>query len=168
MKKALFTLALMCVCIGANAQTWQTETIAGDELLGTKSCTAYFYTEGDEENNKSFIMFGDTNEDFNICLSTGVFDFSGGGASKGKLVKGLVGIYDENGKLIKKFDDYCFESVGSFYNKIHSNKYSKMGGNNKKNAKVIIEHLRNNKGFVRFVIPLFDDVPLDFKVNCMK
>ena len=43
-----------------------------------------------------------------------------------------------------------------------------MGGNNKKNAKVIIEHLRNNKGFVRFVIPLFDDVPLDFKVNCMK
>ena len=167
MKKALTTIIMAFVAVLAFAQGWQTQTIAGDELLGTKSCTAYIFS-ADEDANKTFIVFSDTNEDFNICLSTGVFDFNGIGANKGKLVKGLVGLYDENGKLIKKFDDYCFESVGSFYNKLHSNKYSKMGGNNKKNAKLIIEHLKNNKGFVRFVIPCFDDVPLDFKVNCMK
>ena len=69
------------VAVLAFAQGWQTQTIAGDELLGTKSCTAYIFC-ADEDANKTFIVFSDTNEDFNICLSTGVFDFNGNGANK--------------------------------------------------------------------------------------
>ena len=82
-------------------------------------------------------MIQNTNnaEDFNLCVASSIFDFNGDGASGGKMVRGLVGIYDENGKLIKKYEKYCFESIGSFNDKIHSNKYSNMGGNNKNNAK---------------------------------
>ncbi len=165
MKKLFFTFLTLCISIAVNAQAWKAESITGDELLGTKSCTAYVFQ--DDENIKSFIMFNDNAEDFNLCIASGVFDFNGDGASGGKIVRGLVGLYDENGKLIKKYDKYCFESIESFYNKVHSNKYSNMGGNNKKNAKNIIEHLKNGKGSVRFVIPLFQSVPFDFTVPCM-
>lgn len=165
MKKILFTLVMLCVSITVNAQAWVTEHIEGDELLGTKSCTGYTYQ--DEEKIKTLILFDDKEEDFYIWSETGVFDFNGEGASGGKLVRGLVGIYDENGKLIKKYDKYCFEAVGTFYNKVHSNRYSNMGGNNRKNAKNIIEHLKKKKGSVRFFIPVYNGLPFDFTVPCM-
>lgn len=165
MKKFIFTLLTLCVSITVNAQSWIVDTIAGDELLGTKSCIGYAFQ--DVENGKEFIIYDNNNEDFYLCVESEVFDFDGGGASGGKMVRGLVGIYDENGKLIKKYEKYCFESVGSFYNKVHSNKYSNMGGNNKKNAKNIIEHLKKGKGSVRFVLPLYQSFQFDFTVPCM-
>ena len=165
MKNFLFALLTLCFSITINAQTWKVDTIEADELLGTKACIAYCFQ--DVENGKEFIIYDDNNEDFNLCVASGVFDFDGDGASGGKIVRGLVGIYDENGKLIKKYDKYCFESIGSFYDKVHSNKYSNMGGNNKKNAKNIIEHLKNGKGSVRFVIPLYQSFQFDFTVHCM-
>lgn len=166
MKKWIITLLVWCVSVTVNAQSWIVDTIVGDELLGTKSCIGYTFQ--DVENGKEFIIYDDNNEDFFLCVESGVFDFDGDGASGGKIVRGLVGIYDENNKLIKKYDKYCFESVGSFYNKVHSNKYSNMGGNNKKNAKNIIEHLKNGKGSVRFIVPLYQSYQLDFTVPCMK
>ena len=165
MKKWIITLLVWCVTLTVNAQFWRVDTIAGDELLGTKDCIGYSFQDAD--NDREFIIYDNSNEDFYLCIESGIFDFNGGGASGGKMVRGLVGIYDENGKLIKKYENYCFESVGSFYNKIHSNKYSNMGGNNKKNAKNIIEHLKNGKGSVRFVIPLYQSYQMDFTVQCM-
>lgn len=166
MKKFIFSFLALFTCMTVNAQSWKEETIEGDELLGTKTQAAYVFQDG--ENGKTFIMFENETEDFNLCVSSAVFDFNGGGASGGKIVRGLVGLYDENGKLIKKYDKYCFESIGSFYDKVHSNKYTNMGGNNKKNAKNIIEYLKNAKGSVRFVIPLYQSFQFDFTVPCMK
>lgn len=165
MKKFIFYFIVWCISLTMNAQFWRVDTIAGDELLGTKSRICYSFQ--DMVNGREFIIYDNSNDDFYLCIESGIFDFNGGGASGSKIVRGLVGIYDDNGKLIKKYENYCFESVGTFYNKVHSNKYSNMGGNNKKNAKNIIEHLKNGKCSVRFVLPLYQSFRFDFTVPSM-
>ena len=45
MKKFIFTLLTLCVSITVDAQSWIVDTIAGDELLGTKSCIGYAFQE---------------------------------------------------------------------------------------------------------------------------
>lgn len=165
MKKIIFILIMMCACLSINAQEWKTIQIDGDELMGTQSCKAFVYQQN--EDSWSFIQFDYMTDDFILKAPNSVFDFTGKGASGGKLVKGIVGFYDDNGKLIEKIDTYCFESLSSYYNQVHSNKYSKMGGNNKKNAKKIIDYLHNNKGSVRFIIPLYNSTSFDFTVSCL-
>lgn len=148
-----------------NAQSWHAKTIKGDELLGIEQSSAFVFEV--EEKNWSFVIYNNKPDDFHIYAANSVFDFMNQGANGGKLVKGTVGFYDENATLIDKIKEYCFESIGSYYGKLHSNKYSRMGGNNKKNAKKIIEYLKNGKGFVRFVIPIYNSAPLDMTVPCI-
>lgn len=168
MKKILLTLVILCVGVSMKAQIWTTGKIEGDELLGIKPCTAMVFQENNsDENSWKFVMFDNTSDDFFLDAPKLVFDFSGDGASGGKLVKGLVGFYDEDGKLIDKIENYCFETASSIFGQVHSNKYTKMGGNNKKNAKKILEYLQNKKGAIRFVLPVYGAEHFDLKVQCI-
>ena len=68
MKKFIFTLLTLCVSITVDAQSWIVDTIAGDELLGTKSCIGYAFQ--DVENGKEFIIYDNNNEDFYLCVES--------------------------------------------------------------------------------------------------
>ena len=167
MKKVLVLLVLALSAFMVNAQNWQKFHQDADELLNKTSMDGMIYTVDEF----SFIYW-DTIEDDFILVSPTIFNYEtglfSGAASGGERVYGIIGIYDKDGNLLKKYDKYVFETTNGVTYQVHSNKYSHKGGNNKKNAKKIINYIKNSNGFVRFVIPLYNTTDkFDLKVKCL-
>lgn len=164
MKKNILVLMMMILTLPMVAQTWGTKTIQGDELKGTQNqiVTAYI----DEYKTLYFSTVRDNY--FKILTSKSLFDYSPTwiGASGKNLVMGIVGIYDIEEKLIEKIE-ILFEVEDNRGTVLHPNKYTKMGGNNFKRCKKILDYIKNEQGYIRIILPLYDSV-FDFKVPTLK
>ena len=148
-------------------QKWIKSEIEGDELKGTPNYYAYTYV--DIESKGAITLWSIKEDNFRIKSLKSIFKSNGSkGANHNNLVIGLVGLYDEQNNLVEKFEKFLFEEDGhDQMDQVHPNKYTSMGGNNKKKAKQIVDYLLNKKGYVRFVLPLYGGGELDFKVTCM-
>lgn len=167
MKKILVLILLAFCTIMVNAQEWEKFHQEGDELLGLQELDGMVFTT-----DECSFVFWDTIEDDFLLISPSMFNYEtgaySGGAGGGERVYGIVGIYDSEGKLLKKYDNFVFETVKGVTYQVHPNKYSHMGGNNKKNAKKIINYINRSNGVVRFVLPLYNTTAkFDLKVKCL-
>ncbi|MBO4659537.1 MAG: hypothetical protein J5637_07940 [Prevotella sp.] len=157
----LFSLHVSC-------QDWSEHNIKGDDLKGTSDSKAYVFTDG-----AYHFMFWD-NEDntFRLFLDKdqGFFNYSSLIGKQGyHIVLGLVGFYDNSDKLVDKIENFCLElDDDGMPNSAHPNRYTRMGGNNNKNVRKILNYITNSKGYVRFVYELYGGGEFDFRVRCMK
>ena len=162
----MFVLMAMCAVM-VSAQNWDVFHQDGDELINLPDLDGMIYSEG----GFSFVFWDTVDDDFKLVSPT-IFNYETGmyrgAAEGGERVYGVVGIYSNDDKLVKKFENYVFETVNRVCYQVHSNKYSHRGGNNKKNAKKIINYIKNSNGYVRFVLPLYNSpVNFDLKVKCL-
>ena len=164
MRKLLLSLMLV-LSVPMAAQNWTKFEVKGDELKGTKDHITYLYNEDtmyfqfDEENDKQFIV--KTEKSF--------FNYAPDwfGYHHRNLVMGKVGLYDTDDKLIEGID-LLFE-ITDHTNILIPNKYTKMGGNNSKRCKKVLDFIKNQKGFVRIVLPLYDDTTdFDLKIPTLQ
>ena len=167
MKKIVFILAMVLIALVSNAQGWVNYYVEADELLDRSETYGMCYTNGEFQ----FIINDNVDNDF-LLISPTVFNYETGayrgGAEGGERIYGVVGIYDNSGKLLYKYDKFVFETSHGVSYMAHANKYSHMGGNNRKNTKKIIDYIKNSTGFVRLVIPLNGTTKnFDIKVECM-
>ena len=166
MKKYLLCLSLLLVpCISVFAQSWKSIKTEGDELIGNDDHESYIFTDG----QYSFIYWSNKDDYFRIYTDNKFFDTETKRGANGEHVfVALVGFYDENNNLIEKNDKFCMEvDGGGKSNSAHPNKYTLMGGNNKKTSKKILNYLESSKGYVRFVCNLYGTGErFDLKVKC--
>ena len=181
MKKIIFIITMMCACLTINAQVWDTVADKTNDEFGTLLGTMSYCGHAIEGVNEQYLfIFEYIDHDFIVSSNRydfdDCYDFDGThrtGDSGGKLIKGRVEFYNEAGERLKMIDDYCFEKLqknGKGY-KLHSNRYTQDGKDNRENAREIYRYLRNEKGYLYFIIPLIDEPKygmLMLKVSCLK
>ena len=176
MKKFIMALVcLMTMVLNVNAEEytnsvaekngWVLTTHEADELIGNDEYNSLVYV-GSE--NKTIVLWDDNDKDFRIICNDGnIFDYKVG--SNGwslntnmKLFVATIGYYDSNNKLLKKKE--CGFRIEGNASEARSIKYG-MGGNE---GKRIVAFLKNEKGYIRIIAPLFNTRKnFDFKVPCL-
>lgn len=161
MKTRLFILLALIFSINISAQEqkgWEVDHHEGDELRKVQEYDSYMFTD---ENDNTFVYWSNSNDNFRIILSRGIFDYDTSvyGRNVYRRVKNVtVGYYDENGKLIDSGKTVMDAQDGQAGQA--ENPYSKTG-------KKVIKYLEQNKGYVRIVAPVYgSNVPFDIKVPC--
>jgi hypothetical protein len=162
MKKVLWLIVcLMTMVVSVNAQNgWEKTTFNGDELLETEDYMAFSYSDA----NGEIVLWNNSNEKFRLITNDGIFDYrhENGAWYYDKFFIATIGYYDINNKLISK-KSCCF-GVGDIASQGHSTRY-KFKGNE---GKHVISYLREKKGYVRIVAPLYaKNTHFDLKVPCM-
>lgn len=159
MKKIILILMAMAT-IPMAAQTWGKKTIEGDDLKGTKTQVITMYNEG----TKSFYFSTLKDNYFLVNTSESFFNYSSRIGAEGKnLVKGVVGQYDSEDKLLERID-ILFEVHDNHARTLHPNKYTQMGGNNLKRCKKVLDFIENENGYIRIILPLYNDSDFDLKI----
>lgn len=163
MKKVLSIISLMAVLLTANAQgLWQKHELEADELKGQKAETAYIYTNPDVG---SFICWGFENYQIRLISEKAQFDITAGYSSMTgsyAFVKVLVGIYDDNDKLLEKFE-MGFDREDNKANHFIKATTSRIG--HKKMMKKIFAALQSGSGYVRMVAPRYNTTDFDLKIT---
>lgn len=160
MKKVIVLIIMLATAVCSFAQVgWRTEVHHADELKGTEEYTAYIYTDSKGD---YIVLWSNTDEDFRIVSNRHIFNYNSGGT---KWFSSTVGLYDENGKLIEKvgidFDAHNDDP------RIAEN--STTFRRDKKAAKKIITFIRNEKGYVRIIAPLYrSNNDYDIEIPCFK
>lgn len=161
MKRSITMFLLLCCAICANAQWVRTE-IAGDELKGRQG----FAVRGYDVPSVGAISFREDQTQFMLTCSKSFFNYKYSGAFRG--VNVLVGLYDQDNKLIEKWEMWldvrdddpkvaATRNLGTMNNPV---------GQNKK-LKKLFHHIIREKGFVRMVAPLYGEADFDLKVPCL-
>lgn len=120
-----------------------------DELVGTKAGSQYLYTNGTLDisifpEQSRMVMGGDR-----VIFDVGTDD----------CVNGIIGLYDENNRLIDKYETYLNCSGGKYG---QGKAYNAATG-------FAFSHIKNHKGYVRFVFPTWgNSVAFDFTVPCLQ
>ena len=164
MKKIILTLIFaLIISLNINAQQWNVINNNADELKGTPAFTSYIWIE----KNGGFGYKDIDNTMFFIKTSEGIFNSNGRRGQKGRpLIVGLVGFYNLKDSLIDKME-ITYE-ITEDYQSVYPNKYTYKGGNNYKRARKIIDYIKNNDGYIRFIIPRYAKGNFELKVLCNK
>ena len=165
MKKVLWLIVcLMTMVLSVNAQNkkWVSMSHDADELTETEAYTSLIYTDA----KGSVVLWDNDNEKFRIAAN-GVFDSkvdtNGWSMKKRSMFKAIIGYYNVDDKLISK--KKCYFEIGANHSQAHNIKYQF----NREEGKYIISYLRNEKGYVRIIAPLYNtNETFDIKVPCIK
>ena len=187
MKKLIMAIVrLMTMVLSANAQNgWITKEVPADELTGME---AYTYTYFTIDGVGDVIIYSDGN--IKLITSDGIFD----GKGSGPWARVLMGIYDENDNLLKKitlsFKVFDNPSICQWFEISEKRKQEDIEFYEKEMAKTddpakkqaflksiestklgfaypVIDHIKNKKGYARFVAPRYASTSFDVKVPCM-
>ena len=163
MKKLFLLFTMLTTTVFSFAQVgWTTEVYNEDELLGTEGYVSYIYTD----DKKDYIVLWSNDEtNFRIVSNTHIFNYNSGGPGGSKWFSTTIGLYDEAGKLVEKtgLDFYIQEgnprvatSEAVLRKEI-------------KEAKKINDFIRNGKGSVRIIAPLYGSISgFDIVVPCFQ
>ena len=158
MKKILLLLFLMCATLTGSAQYWEKYHGEADELKGTSSEDLHYANIP----NVGIVIIHDELDLITFGTRKGIFDYKRY-KTYYTVVDGIVGMYDENGKLIEKVNIRASVSEDSpglakaYFNTDFD--YEGAGV-----VKKVVSWIRNNKGSVRFIFPKYGDVDFDVKL----
>ena len=162
MKKNFFCLVLFLISsIDLFAQQWERTVFEADELKGRKEgYIAYDYTD---PNVGSFICWSNKPNQYRIINKNGIFNYSVNGQYRGLTV--VVGIYDENEKLLDKFSMWldCENDKPTFLETRDAVLFNPPG--QKKKVKKMMDCLTSGKGYVRIIADTYGTSPdFDLKI----
>lgn len=149
---------------------WVITKQEADELKGNEAYTSYMYNQPGEG---SFVFWGFEEYQFRIISENGVFNYESGynqysGSYSGESI--TVGLYDDNDKLIEKFNmwlDRDKSKGGNFLNTRNAGSMSNPVGQKGK-VKKIFKHLQGNSGYVRIVAARYNHADFDIKIPPVK
>lgn len=169
MKKILFVLVSLVMSVSMFAQGKWTETkIEADEFKGTKECTAYSFAN----EVGAYTYWSNKDGQYRLQSFVGNFNYEKGYSQFSGHYCGIevkVGLFDENDKMIDKFDMWldCDSGDGpvTIAHTRDKGGMSNPVGQGKK-VKKIMKHLNEKKGYVRFFADLYNEADFDLKVQC--
>ncbi len=164
MKKVLLLFSFIA-CINANAQQWEKTVEKGDELLGTVERIKYKYV--DSVNVQAFAFYSD-GDYWKIGIGGRVFQPE----KRGVVIKktynnatyATIGFYDNNNKLISKWDNCLLQLIQGFQVALTA---ENIWGKTTKGAREVVPYLRNEKGYVRIVVPVVRGKIFDITIPCL-
>ena len=138
---------------------WSKTVVKGDELKGTSDGVNCVYSD-----DFKHIAFNEKSDNYFIVVTDkSFFNYSSiRGSNRRFIVDGLVGLYDNQDKLIERIE-ITFETMEK-PTTVYPNKYTSKGGNNLKRSKKVIDYLKNENGYVRIVLPLYNGEEFDLKI----
>ncbi len=157
--KRLLTIALMSVMmLTAGAQgKWEVFNLDADELMGQTAQTVYLY---EVPGVGTVVVWDWEKAEFRLISKKGMFRaFISDGDRYYPVV---VGFYDENGKLEKKFTINLLEDIN------HGGKYISTAGfyfGGRGDIRKTVARMRSGRGYVRFVANLYNQPMFDIKVK---
>lgn len=162
MKKILFIIVcLMAMVVSVNAQNgWISTSFEADDLTEQEAYTSLIYTT----DNGSVVLWDNNDKYFRLISYIGSFDTKVTQWSFRyiDIFKAIVGYYDTNDNCIKK--SKCQFESGVNHSEAKNMKDT-MAHNEGKN---IIKFLKEEKGYIRIVAPLFNSHEnFDIKVPCL-
>lgn len=165
MKRFLMAMVcLMTMVLSVNAQSgWVSVAQEEDELMGQEAYTGFIYSN----EVGSVVLWDNDDKTFRIISNDGVFDSfvgqNGWSMKTRSMVAAVVGYYDTNDKLIEK--KKCYFEIGVNHKEANSIRFEM----HRVEGKYVISYLRNKKGYVRIIAPLYSThQKFDIKVPCMK
>lgn len=157
MKRFILFLLLVCVVLTSSAQRWEKRHQDADELKGTSAVDLHFA----DISNMGVIVILDNKDLLTIGLKKGIFDYKR--YEDYYVVEGIAGLYGENGELIEKANIRIevSEDSPSFVQAYFNTDLSYEGSGA---IKKVLSWIRNKKGSVRFIIPLYGGTDFDVKL----
>lgn len=151
-KYLLFMLAFLNVTF-AYSQKWSSSHYEADPMKKIEAYDSYHFTD---ENGNMFIFWSNSPKNFRIISNESIFNYK----YKSFWVEIEIGFYDVNGKFVEKI-----KTNGA----ADENEPSRLENMSfTKGAKKIISYLKEQKGSVRFLAPLYGRASgMDFTVPCM-
>ena len=139
-------------------------TVASFDSNKRMTINTIVYSDNSRNDGNFFQMSDNDDNIFILKTNKAFFDFSSIKGTNGRFTTlGKVGLYNQNGELIEKLD-ILFE-VYEPATICYPNKYTKGGGNNYKRSKKVINYIKKESGFVRFILPLHNTTDeFDLKV----
>lgn len=134
-------------------ETVETEA---DELKGTKGGKLCVYSY---EGVGSFVVWDWYDPQIRIVSESGIFNINSGG-----WLETLVGFYDNNGKMIDKFNLWLSREDGSGYSYARTVNKGLIPPGQKKKVNKIFKALHSGSGYVRIVAPRYDAIDFDLKI----
>lgn len=154
MKKIILFILVAFYFNTAYSQDWEIVHHDADPMTKEESYDSYSFS--DKAGNE-FIIWSHRDKKFRLISHGYIFDYIG----NTHIVPFTVGFYDNNGTFIEKIeiDGHVNESEPTMM----ENQFSS------KKVKKIVSYIKEKKGSVRFLIPLYGrSSGMDFTVPCMK
>lgn len=166
--KKVFILFAMLTTLNVGAQgVWEKTTIEADELKGQVGGEVMIYTVSQMG---SFVCWGWDNYQFRLTSDEAQFNINAGynqysGSYAGVSI--LVGIYDNNDKLIEKFNMWLDreDNVGNRFVRTRNAGTMSNPVGQKGKVKKIFKALQSNSGYVRIVTERFNTTDFDIKIK---
>lgn len=165
MKKVMMILMMVAVAMTAAAQVWEKTVEPGDELKGTQENAKYKMTDSIAKQAMAFYQPGDY---WKVGIGGNVFQPDKRGivhkGTMNMIAYATIGFYDENNKLVKKWDKCMVELTnGGQVAEASTNVWGKTSNG----SRDVVPYLMNERGWVRIIIPTFRGKEFDMKVPCV-
>jgi len=156
MKKVFLIIALLLAGMTVSAQEWERKTTEADEMLGTTADTLYEWRNADcvftfSKNSNGWSVKG--------------FGFKPGTTHLSRrnnfLTYARIGFYNENDSVLSIYDN-CKLELTEIYCRATSDASRKKEG-----QYAVNDYLKNEKGYVRILIPLIRGGLFDVSIPCM-
>lgn len=156
MKKVFLLSLVILSSLSVLAQTWELHKTEADELKGTPARSYHSINIP----NKGIVMVYDDIKGFAFGTYKGIFNYEKYNYDL-LVVNGIIGMYDETGKLVRKE-----EIMATVDDESPSQAYARSNNQFLKNISGIwkaVSWIQNNRGCVRIVFPRYGE--LDFDVT---
>lgn len=156
MKKLLSIVVMLMAICTAGAQEWEKKIIEADEMLGTKADVLYEWQNAD----CAFSFSGNSNA-WSVKGSAFKPDATHVNHRQNFETYAKIGFYNENDEMVSVFDK-CKLELTDFYRRASSDVSKK-----KKGQYAVTDYLKNEKGYVRIIIPLISGGVFDVSIPCL-
>lgn len=151
--KKLFLFTLLLLSTFAFAGEWQIKNHEADPMQNEEAFTSYTYIS---DNGDAFVFWSNEDEKFAI-FTPRVFNTESG--RYGLYLMANVGLYDDNGNFMEKFEIYCNNYDRSFHSM-----FSGKIDDARASAKKVIQHLVNTSGSVRIIAPVYSGENMNIRI----
>lgn len=167
MRKLLLMMLAILALLSANAQgKWEKSVIECDPLKGTETSTVYIYTVPEMG---SFVFWNWDTYQFRLVSEVAQFNIESGygryiGSYSGVTIH--VGIYDDNDKLLEKYDMWLDKESNRGNQFVRTRNAGGMSNpiGQKGKVKKIFNVLKGDSGYVRIVTERFNRTDFDIKI----
>jgi len=156
MKKALSIVIMLLVAMTASAQEWEKKVTEADPMLGTKADVLYEWQNAD-----CVFTFSESNNGWSVKGFGFKPDATHINRRQNFETYAKIGFYNEQDEVVTIFDN-CKLELTETYSRATSDVSKKNKG-----QYAVTDYLKNNKGYVRIIIPLMQGGVFDVSIPCM-
>ena len=156
MKKVLSIVIMLLVVMTAGAQEWEKKTTEADPMLGTKADVIYEWQNAD-----CVFSFSENSNSWSVKGWAFKPDATHLNHRQNFETYAKIGFYNESDELVSMFDK-CKLELTDFYNRATSDANKKNKG-----QYAVTEYLKNEKGYVRIIIPTMQGAGFDVSIPCL-